>query len=636
MIQTILAWFRPSSRYTLPPKVKRVAGPLLAGLAVYHVASPMSWLVPVDAHLAIHLSAVLAISFLLLSPSHGEPASFRPLDLALVGLALLVGVYFVSQSEVLLERAVVVTPLSTTQIAAAAALVLLTLEATRRAVGLPFVLIIAAFLLLMNLGPHLPGIWSHPGMDLVEILDHIVWSPLDGLWGIPLRMSATIIALFFIFGKLMQHSGMGILLTSICEALAGGSRGGPAKVAVIGSALVGSLTGGPVTNIIMTGSLTIPMMKKTGYKPHYAAAIEAAASTGASLVPPVMISIVFIMAELTGTPYVRLMLIALIPAALYYSCLIAQVHLQAVRTGIRATGIKPDIRTLVQELRTRGHLLVPMVVLVALLIDGHYPATVAMWSIPLVPLVAALRSETRMGPRRIAVALQEASQELIRVAPVCALGGVIIIALFQTGLGSTFSHVASSAAGNSLLLLVLIGAAACLLMGTGTPPIAAYLMTVLIVAPLMIGSGIPVLVAHFFSLYYSILAFIIPPIAVGALVASGIAGAGFWSTSITAVRLAIVGFVVPLAFVYRPALLLYGGPVDVAWALAASAMLVFCLATASEGWILGRLRIIMRLLLVTAGFLMIPPNLLLNSGGLVIVVAVALSQLRRLKSVLPA
>jgi len=245
-----------------------------------------------------------------------------------------------------------------------------------------------------------------------------------------------------------------------------------------------------------------------------------------------------------------------------------------------------------------------------------------------VPLAAALRKETRMGLKKITRALGEAVQDLVWVAPVCALSGIIIVALFQTGLGSAFSHLVSLSAGSSLLLLVVMGGLACIVLGTGVPPTAAYLMTVLIVAPIMVKTGLPVLVAHFFSLYYANLAFITPPIAIGAFVAAGIAGASFWRIGFTAIRLAIVGFIIPVVFVYRPALLLFGNPAEIVWALAVSAILVFCLASALEGWMLKRLGVLPRLLLLGAGIALIPPNLLANVGAVVVVGLVLLWQVR--------
>jgi TRAP transporter 4TM/12TM fusion protein len=622
--------FRPAARRKLPPGIaQRLIYAFGTITALYHIFVLGVWHTPVDFHSATHLFAILILTFLVFSYSGGKSTGLPIIDIIIVFVCLAVGVYFLLNLNTFMERALVITAMSGVEITAAILLLLLLFEATRRAVGLPFVIIIFGFLLIMYLGPYLPGIWTHPGLSFTEILDTTVWSRLQGIWGIPLRMSATFIILFFIFGKLMQHAGLGDLIISLCSAVAGGARGGAAKVAVVGSAFVGSVTAGPAANMIITGSFTIPMMKQIGYKPHYAGAVEAAASTGASIVPPIMTGIVFIMAELTGTSFAKIMILAVIPAFLYYLCLILQVHYQSVILGMTGNEKGVVISETWAELKKRGHLLVPMIVLIALLLVGYYPVTAVIWAIITVPLVAALKKETRMGLKRIMMALGEASQEVALVAPICALSGIIIVGLFQTGLGSAFSHLVSISAGDSLLLLVVMGGLACIILGTGVPPTPAYLMTVLIVAPLMVKAGLPILVAHFFSLYYANLAFITPPIAIGAFVAAGIAGASSWLIGLTAVRLAIVGFIIPVVFVYRPALLLFGSPVEIIWALAASAGLVFCLASALEGWMLNRLNIFARLLLLGVGIALIPPILPINIGAGILASLILLWQAKR-------
>ena len=303
-------------------------------------------------------------------------------------------------------------------------------------------------------------------------------------------------------------------------------------------------------------------------------------------------------------------------------------HYQAVILGITGSGKGIAFNEVWDQLKERGHLLIPVIVLIALLLAGYYPVAAVIWAMLAVPLAAAFKKETRMGPKRIMTALGEATRELAWIAPICALSGIIIVGLFQTGLGSTFSHVVSTSAGSSLLLLAVMGGLACIILGTGVPPTAAYLMAVLIVAPFMVKTGIPVLVAHFFSLYYANLAFITPPIAIGSFAAAGIAGASFWRLSLTAVRLAVVGFVIPIVFVYRPALLLFGTPMEITWALSASAILVVCLASALEGWMLKRLNIFERLLLFGAGIALILPNPLVNVGAVIVAGLVLLWQIR--------
>lgn len=628
-VRLVRVCFSPvARRRVLEGRTGQVIFGFSLALSSYHLLGQGVFFAPLDLHLAIHLCCILALTFLLFGSRSSRHGSVPLPDIALAVTCLLVALYLALSLDRLLLRALVIRPLGAGDLVAGGVLLLLLFEGVRRTVGLPFVLVMFGFILLMYCGPWLPGIWTHQGIGVVDIVDLTVWTRLQGIWGIPLRMSATLIALFIVFGKLVQYSGLTQLFASVCQALAGGSRGGPAKVAVVGSALVGSVTAGPVTNMLMTGSLTIPLMKQTGYKPHFAGAVEAAASTGASIVPPIMTGIVFIMAELTGTPYVRIMLLAVIPAVLYYTCLLLQVHIQALHSGMRGSGQRADLPTVRRELFARGHLLLPIALLVVLLVIGVYPATAVLWAIPAVPAVAAIRAQTRMEWRTVLRALAESAQELVRVAPVCALSGIVIVALFQTGIGSAFSHFVSNLAGQSLLLLAIMGATACLVLGTGVPPTPAYLVTVLIVAPLMVKSGIPLVVAHFFALYYANIAFITPPIAVGSLVAAGMSGAGFWPTSITAMRLAAVGFAVPIAFVYRPALLLFGSPLEILWAFAACVVLALCLAAALEGWMFRQLRFPARLLLFGAGMALVPPHPLANAVAGCVVALIVTWQLR--------
>jgi TRAP transporter 4TM/12TM fusion protein len=633
MPSVLISIFQPAARRKLPPGiVQRLIYAFAVATALYNIIALGVWHPSVDFHSMVHLFSILMLTFLVFSYSGKESTKLPVLDIILALICLAVSIFFLFNLDTLMERALVIGPLSGLEQWMSVLLLLLLLEATRRAVGLAFVLIIICFFLTMYFGSYLPGIWANSGLSWTEILNSTVWTRLQGIWDVPLRISATYIVLFFIFGKLMQYAGLGELLISLCQVLARGARGGPAKVAVVGSALIGSVTAGPATNIAMIGSFTIPMMKQIGYKPHYAGAVEAAASTGAGLVPPVMTGIVFIMAELTGTPFSRIMVLALIPAFLYYFCLLLQVHFQAVKMGMTGTGQRATIPEVLAILKERGHLLIPLVILIVLLLLGYYPVTAVLWAMLVLPLVAALKKDTRMGPKRIIMALGDALQDIAFIAPICALSGIIIVALFQTGLGSTFSHIVSTSAGGSLLLLVIMGGAACIILGTGVPPTPSYLMTVLIVAPIMVKVGLPVLVPHFFSLYYANLALITPPDAIGALIAAGIAGANFWSVSFTAMRLSVVAFIIPVVFVFRPALLLFGSPTEVAWALVASILLTVCLAAALEGWMFKKMSTLERLALVGAGIALIPPNLPINIGATILAAFVFLWQLRGKRS----
>lgn len=569
-----------------------------------------------------------------LTYSHSPKRSTRlpVVDLILLLLAVVAVIYFATRAgEQLVYHVDFYSRLSDIDFIFGVLLLLLILEGTRRAVGLTFVIIIFCFLLIMNLGPYLPGKWEFPSSSWRQIVDAVAWTPLAGLWGTPLRISASIIILFFIFGKLMQYAGIGRLLIPLCQAIAGSARGGPAKVAVVASGLVGSVTGGPATNIVMTGTFTIPMMKEVGYKPYYAGAVECAASTGASIVPPVMTGVVFLMVALTGIPYVKIMSAALLPAMLYYLGILLQVHFHAIKSGMHGTTTddkRPPIDQVRGLLKEEGHLLLPIILLVVLLLIGYIPVVAVSWSILLVVLAAALRKKTRIGPKRILIALSEAVREAITIVLTLSLAGIIVISLFSTGLGGMFSHTVSAASSGSLMILALLAALASLVLGMTGPVIGSYLITILIVAPAMVEAGLPTIAAHFFSLYFANIAFITPPVAVGAFVAAGIAGASFWRVGFTGIRLAIAAFVVPFVFINRPALLMIGSPAEVLLALIVGTVIVACLASALEGWMLRRLNIVQRILTFVAALALIPPHLFMNIGAIILICLVLVWQLK--------
>ncbi|MFC1867947.1 TRAP transporter permease [Thermodesulfobacteriota bacterium] len=602
-------------------------------IALYHLYTLAIWRsYIVEVHSFVHLSSLLVLVFFTHSHSKKKSVRLPVVDMILVLLAVVTIIHFSTRvTEKLIYTVFLYVPLSDIDLIFGILFMLLLFEGARRVVGFPFVIIIFLFLLAMNLGPYFPGKWEFTSSSWRQITDSVAYTALQGIWGTPLRISSTVIILFFIFGKFMQHAGIGTLLISLCQAIAGNARGGPAKVAVVASGLVGSVTGGPSTNIVMTGTFTIPMMKQVGYKPHYAGAVECAASTGSSIVPPVMTGVVFVMVALSGIPYATIMAAALLPALLYYLGILLQVHFQAIKEDIR--GIADDKRSPIEQvlglLKEQGHLLLPIILVVVLLLVGITPVASVSWAILSVVLAAALRKKTRMGPKRILIALNEAVRDVITTTLTLSLAGIIIVTLFSTGLGGMFSHAVSSASGDSLLLLALTAALASLILGMTGPIIGSYLITILIVAPAMVEAGLPTIVAHFFSLYFANIAFITPPVAVGAFVAAGIARTSFWRIGFTGIRLAIAAFVVPFIFLYRPALLMVGRPMEVLLALIVGIVVVASLASALEGWMLRKLNIYLRILLFVAAFALIPPKLLINIGAIILIGLILLLQTRK-------
>jgi len=608
---------------------------LIIGCAfgLYHLYAVGIWnTYPMYLHLIFHLFPIQLLIFLTYTAARKKIDTFRLIDMIPCLLTIALFGYFIANSQGLYERIHLATPenaLNTVDIILGSLFLILCLEAARRIIGNIYVIVIIVFILIVTCGQYLPGHWALPPCSWEEYIESAVWSYDSGVWAVPLRVSATLIIMFFIFGKLLEESGIASFFVSLSHALAGRARGGPAKVAVIGSMLVGSVTGGPATNIVITGSFTIPMMIKTGYRPHYAGAVECAASTGSSILPPVMTGIAFLMAELVGVPYFDVVTVAAIPAILYFVAVFMQVHFRAVKLGLEGPTEKQDIlRGVLSVLKEKGHLVLPIVVLVVLLFL-EYPATMAaFWSIVTIAVAASLKKNTRMSPKRILICFAEASQDLAMISIACALGGLILLGLYTTGLSGTISHYASLLVEHSLLFGILLGGATCMILSMGVPVLASYLITVLIVAPVMVGAGIKLIVAHLFCMYLANMAFITPPIAVGAFVAANIANASYWRVGFAAIRLAMAGFIVPAAFIYRPAMVMDGSIAEILFTIALGIVMVASMASALEGWLLKRLNIFEMVLMGGACIALIAPHTMVNIGAIALIVMIMLWQLR--------
>ncbi len=596
--------FAPGSKRELEHTfTDKIISLFTVAIAIYHLYTLGIWRsYTTEIHSFIHLSSLLILVFLTHSYSNQKSFKIPAIDLIFIFLGLATIFYFITKIEDRLIGAPIYRPISNLEFLAGVIFLFLVFEGARRVVGIPFLIVIFFFILIMGIGTYLPGKFAFQNIPLNQIIEMIVWSPVEGLWGIPLRVSATVIIMFFIFGKIMEKAGIGTLLISLCNLIAGRTRGGPAKVAVIGSGLVGSVTGGPASNIVMTGTFTIPMMKRVGFKPYYAGAVECAASTGASIVPPVMTGVVFVMAALTGIPYAKIMITALLPAFLYYLGILLQVHFQAIKLNISGYTYERNSNDgILSLLKEQGHLLLPIFFLTALLLWGYTPVMAAFLSTLSVIIVTAFRKKTRMGLKQILISLDEAIREATTIALILSLSGIILISLFTTGLAGMFTHTVSVIAGGSLLLLGFIGSISSLIIGMIGPIIGSYLITTLIVVPAMVKEGLPLMVAHFFCLYFANISFITPPVAIGAFVAASIAKANFWHIGFTALRLSFASCLVPFVFIYRPALLLHGDLISILEAFIYGILIIICFASAFEGWFFTKLDFFQRILLISSG-----------------------------------
>ncbi|MDR2051507.1 MAG: TRAP transporter permease [Deltaproteobacteria bacterium] len=483
------------------------------------------------------------------------------------------------------------------------------------------------------LGAFIPGAFGHTGFSWRRVVEHLFWGS-QGLLGVGVGVSSTYIFLFVLFGVFLKYSGFSAFINDLALALVGRSAGGPAKVAVIASALMGMINGSALANVATTGAITIPLMKRTGYKAEFAGAVEAVASTGGQFAPPIMGAVGFIMAEFLGVPYTTVMLAAAIPAFLYYLGLIMAVHFEARRLGLK--GLSPEhIPTALQVLKKRGHLALPLLVLLFIMFLDYTPLYAATFSILSTVAVSWISPDTRMGPRAILKALNEGARSAVGVGAACVIIGVIIGVVSLTGLGLSFGYAVLRYVGENQLyvggLCVMILST---ILGMGVPGVAAYVIVAAVAIPVLTGIGASPLAAHMFCLFYACLSNITPPVAMSSYVAAGIAQSNQTRTSLIAVRLGLTGFILPFFFLNNPLLLYESGhsPLLTLWALLSASFGVTALAGGLGGWMLGPCTRLMRLLLLTAGILTIDPGLYTDLIGFALFVAVLVQSRKKTAS----
>jgi TRAP transporter 4TM/12TM fusion protein len=557
------------------------------------------------AYNALFLGLGLVLVFLLVPATKKAPRDRLPwYDLLLVLGGLVTTLYVVVNINEIIVHGALAT---TTEMVLGFSLLLILSEAVRRTLGWAMVGVAGVFFLYIKFGYLLPSPFYVPGFSWSAIMAY-VYSSSQGIFSMIVGIAATIIIIFITFGALLQASGAGSFFINLALSLVGATRGGPAKVAVVASALFGTVSGSATANVGITGSISIPMMKSIGYKPHFAAAVEAVSSTGGLLMPPVMGAVAFILADFADLSYSYVALVATLPAILYFLAIFTQVDFEAAKTGLRGLPRQelPSLRTTLKE---GWHFLVPLVLLVVLMMGRQYePVPAALYAIGATVLVSLLRKETRLTPRRIADGLQNAAQITMEIVPLAALAGVITAAVAITGLGLRLAAMLTNIAGGNLLALALLAALASYVMGMGVSSIAGYILLAILVAPALVALDVPLIVAHLFIYYMTLSTFITPPLCPAVYVASGIARSPPFTTGFQAMRLGIVCYIVPFIFLYNPELLLIGTPVGIALAAVTAIVGVISLASGIEGWLLGRLNWLQRLMFFGAGLAMLVPE----------------------------
>lgn len=598
-------------------------------LALFHLYTGLFGSLDALAQRSVHLGLALLIVFL--SPPASKTGKTWSRCTGIAGVVICLGTMayiFARYDWITAERFTLISPLSPLETVLSVLTILLVLEASRRIVGRGLVIVVTAFLLYPFAGPYLPGVLYSVPIGFRELLD-FQYLGTAGIFGIPLGVSANEIALFIIFSAIITRSGIAVLLNNFAVALTGKYRGGPAKIAVIASSLMGTITGSSTANVVATGSITIPMLKKAGYRPHFAAAVEAVASTGGQIMPPVMGAAAFVMSAFTGIPYITIIFYALFPAILFYAALLIMIHLEAVRHNL--PGIAPE-STLRKTVRDYGHMIIPIVFLIVFMIIGYTPRFSAGVATVTALLTAQIRKTTRLSLADVLEAFEEGAKNLLMVAIATAAAGMIVGVVDLTGLGQRVGAGLLALSGGHLLPALILTMILAVILGMGMPTTAAYIIQAATVIPALIFMGLQPFVAHMFAFYFACLSLITPPVAITAYTAAAIARANMWTTGWTAFRLGIAGYIVPFMFAYGPSLLLVGRVSEIALTITTALIGITALSIAVAGYLFCTLRIWERVLAGAAAILLIAPSVELMLPGFGLLAILSTIQVRKYRS----
>ncbi|MDP2646628.1 MAG: TRAP transporter fused permease subunit, partial [Desulfobacterales bacterium] len=604
---------------------RQLAACWAVAITIYHVAMILQgyWGLDPTAFLWSHLGSFLVLVFLHYGAGLDKSGRMNAEGWSMIGLSGAVMTYMFYHQGRLLNRAQLGLDPTGLDLIVGVVLFLLTCEATRRVVGMPLVWVTGSFIAYNVFGPVFPGLWRHEGITMSRLVSSLSMGVLgEGLWALPTELSSTVIITLVLFGGIISGLGAGKLFLDLANALLGKRRGGPAKVAVFASAAFGTISGGAPSNVAVTGTMTIPAMKQAGFPPHYAGAVEAVASTGGAITPPVMGATIFIMAELVGIPYSKLLLPAAIPALLYYWAFFLQVDLESAKRGILGLP-QESLPKPWKVFLERGEFILPVLVLVYFILWGLTVYMAAIYATAATMLVGLARPGGRAAYlRKLWSGTVEAMQTMLMVVFPIALAGVILTSIGSSGFGSKFAHLISLATGQSLFLALVLGALMSLLLGMLTSITVSYILVVFLVIPVAVQIGVLPMVAHFFSLYFASMGYITPPVAIACFVASAISGANGMRIGLTSMRLAIAAFILPFVFVYHPGLLLIGTPGEIFWSILTVTAGFSVLPVALTGWLKSRLGLWPRLVLAAASLALFWPSMLINVLGAVVGAAV--------------
>ena len=578
---------------------------------------------------AVHLAFTLCLVFLLypMSSKQSKTSGIPWYDFIVAAIGIASAMYIVVFFNDLVMRSGLPT---TTDLIMGFLLITTLLEATRRISNpiLPGLAIVA--LLYCYFGRYMPDMIAHRGFSISRIINHM-YLGTEGIFGTPLEVSSTFVFMFILFGSILEKTGIGRFIIDLSLALAGWSTGGPAKVAVVSSGLMGTVSGSSVANVCTTGMFTIPLMKSVGYEPYFAGAVEAVSSTGGQIMPPVMGAAAFIMAQILGVPYIQVVIAAIVPALLYYFAVMVQVHFEAARLGLMGLPFSklPPLKPLVKE---KGFLLIPLVAIIYFLIAGYTPLKAAFNGILVSFVLSWLHKETRLTPVRLMEAFEAGARGAIGVACACATVGIVVGMGTLTGLALRIANAIVTMAGGSKILTLCYTMLASLLLGMGLPTTANFIVTSTMAAPALKLLGVPDMAAYMFVFYFGIAADLTPPVALAAYAGAGIAGSDPMKTGFTAFKLALAGFLVPYIYVYNPMLLFIGAePLPMIQAICTALLGVFLLGMSTIGFFRAPMAWYIRILAFAGAIGLLIPGTMTDLVGLALLVLIVVVQVFKAK-----
>lgn len=617
-----------SLKRTLGSRMQWVVYVITLLMAVYHIYI-LAWS-PVDPWMfsSAHLQFVMVLGFIYYAATPRGVKKVGLLDVALIAASLASYAYLIISFDDLVQRAGVLPEEYDLFFGMLA--VITVLELTRRTAGWALTILLLLFILYSFVGPWMPGMLWHKGYSVERVVSFL-YSP-NGIFNVPLGVTARFVYIFVLFGAFLELSGAASFFMDFSYALAGRTRGGPAKVAVISSGLLGMVNGTSTGNVVTTGSLTIPLMKRTGYSPYFAGAVEACASTGGQIMPPVMGAAVFLMAQMINRPYTEIMVAALVPALLYYVALYVSVDLEAGRLGLR--GISREELPPWSQIGRRWYLALPIVVLLYYLVvmgaSVVLAGLVGLLSAFLIGIVDRLRCRMPMySPREFMNTVRDGGVNVIQITATCAAAGIIMGALSLTGLGLKIAGIVVALSGGSLLVTLVLTMGVTILLGMGLPTIAAYAIPASVVVPALVEMGVLEMSAHLFVLYFASLSAITPPVALASYAAAAIAGVSPIRLSVVGLKLGLAGFVIPFMLVYGPQLTLVGTPGAIAMAIITATVGIFALSVAVVGYLRHPVGMVERVLYLTAALVLIKPGMLTDAAGGALLLILVLFNIRK-------